>query len=76
MVLVSGDGYYTFGSPMPALWAARFHSAAYLSIVFVNGTYSTGTTSLARSYPEGYAAAAGSRGGRFDPVPRFESSPT
>jgi acetolactate synthase-1/2/3 large subunit len=72
VVLVSGDGYYTFGSPMPALWAARFHSAAYLSIVFANGTYSTGTASLARSYPEGYAAAAGYVGGRFDPVPRFE----
>jgi acetolactate synthase-1/2/3 large subunit len=72
VVLVSGDGYYTFGSPMPALWAARFHRAAYLSVVFVNGTYSTGTSSLTRMYPEGYAAAGGYVGGRFDPAPRFE----
>jgi acetolactate synthase-1/2/3 large subunit len=57
---------------MPALWAARFHRAAYLSVVFANNTYSTGTSSLARSYPEGYAAAGGYVGGRFDPAPRFE----
>jgi acetolactate synthase I/II/III large subunit len=72
VVLVSGDGYYTFGSPLPALWAARFHKAAYLSVVFVNSTYSTGTTGLLRMYPEGHAAAAGYAGGRFDPAPRFE----
>lgn len=72
VVLVSGDGYYTFGTPMPALWAARFHKAAFLVVVFVNGTYSTGTTSLGQAYPEGYAAAGGFVGGRFDPAPKFE----
>jgi acetolactate synthase-1/2/3 large subunit len=71
VVLVSGDGYYTFGSPMPALWAAGYHKAAFLAVVLVNGTYSTGTSSLARAYPEGYAAAAGYEGGRFDPAPNF-----
>jgi acetolactate synthase I/II/III large subunit len=72
VVLTSGDGYFTFGSPMPALWAARHHRAAFLAVVFVNQTYSTGTSSLRRSYPEGYAAAAGYVGGRFDPAPRFD----
>src|SRR5579864_908385 len=72
VVLVSGDGYYTFGSPMPALWAARFHKAAYLSVVFCNNTYSTGTSGLLHMYPEGHAAAAGYVGGRFDPAPRFD----
>jgi thiamine pyrophosphate-dependent acetolactate synthase large subunit-like protein len=57
---------------MPALWAARFHKAAYLSVVFCNNTYSTGTSGLLHLYPEGYAAAAGYVGGRFDPAPRFE----
>jgi len=71
VVLVSGDGYYTFGSPMPALWAAGHHKAAFLAVVLVNGTYSTGTSSLARAYPEGYAAAGGYEGGRFDPPPNF-----
>ena len=61
VVLVSGDGYYTFGSPMPALWAARFHSAAYLSIVFANGTYSTGTSSLARKLSGGLRGRRGLR---------------
>jgi acetolactate synthase-1/2/3 large subunit len=71
VVLVSGDGYYTFGTPMPALWAAGHHKAAFLVVVFVNGTYSTGTSSLARAYPEGYAVAGGYEGGRFDPAPNF-----
>ena len=72
VVLVSGDGYYTFGTPMPALWAASHHKAAFLVVVFVNGTYSTGTSGLVSSYPEGFAAAAGFEGGRFDPPPNFE----
>lgn len=71
VVLASGDGYYSFGTPMPALWAASHHKAAFLVIVFVNGTYSTGTSSLVRAYPEGYAAAGGYEGGRFDPAPNF-----
>lgn len=72
VILASGDGYYTFGTPMPALWAANFHKAAFLALVFVNGTYSTGTSSLAHAYPEGYAVAGGYEGGRFDPTPNFE----
>ena len=72
VVLTSGDGYFMFGSPLAALWAARFHKAAFLAVVFVNQTYSTGTSSLARMYPEGYAAAGGYVGGRFDPAPRFD----
>ena len=39
--------------------------------MFVNGTYSTGTSSLQRAYPEGYAVAGGYEGGRFDPAPNF-----
>jgi len=72
VILTSGDGYFTFGSPMPALWAARAHGSAFLSVVFVNQTYSTGTAALARMYPEGHAAGGGFVGGRFDPAPRFD----
>jgi acetolactate synthase-1/2/3 large subunit len=72
VVLTTGDGYFTFGSPMAALWAARFHRSAFLVVVFVNQTYSTGTSSLARTYPESFAVAGGYVGGRFDPAPRFD----
>ncbi len=72
IVLASGDGYFMFGTPMAALWAANFHKAPYLSVVFVNGSYSTGTTGLKRLYPQGVAVAANNyNGGIFDPPPDF-----
>lgn len=72
VVHASGDGYFMFGTPLASLWAAAHHKAAYMSVVFVNGTYSTGTTSLRKTYPDGYAVAAGNYdGGSFDPPPDF-----
>ena len=72
VVLASGDGYYSFGTPMAALWAARHHKSPFLSMVFVNGTYSTGTTELRQAYPDGYAVRNGNYdGGSFDPPPNF-----
>ena len=72
VVLASGDGYYSFGTPMAALWAARHHKSPYLSMVFVNGSYSTGTTELREAYPNGYAVRDGNyAGGSFDPPPNF-----
>ena len=72
VVLASGDGYYSFGTPMAALWAARHHKSPFLSLIFVNGTYSTGTTELRQAYPEGYAVEHGDyAGGSFDPPPNF-----
>jgi acetolactate synthase-1/2/3 large subunit len=72
VVLASGDGYFMFGTPMAALWAANFHKAPYLSVVFVNGSYSTGTTGLKKLYPQGAAVAANEyNGGVFDPPPDF-----
>jgi acetolactate synthase-1/2/3 large subunit len=72
VVHVSGDGFYMFGEPMAALWAQRFHKAPVLTIVFVNGSYSTGTSGLRAAYPEGYSARANSfLGGAFDPTPDF-----
>ncbi len=72
VVLASGDGYFMFGTPMAALWAANFHKAPYLSVVFVNGSYSTGTTGLKSLYPQGIAVASGNyNGGVFDPPPDF-----
>lgn len=72
VVLASGDGYFMFGTPMAALWAARFHKAPYLSVVFVNGSYSTGTTGLKNLYPQGVAVGGGNfNGGIFEPPPDF-----
>ena len=72
VVLASGDGFFVFGSPTAALWAARFHKAPFLSVIFVNGCYSTGTAGVRDSYPEGYAARANNYpGGTFDPPPDF-----
>ncbi|MEX2599458.1 MAG: thiamine pyrophosphate-requiring protein, partial [Dehalococcoidia bacterium] len=72
VVLVSGDGYFMFGSPLAALWSASHHKAPFLSVVFVNSSYSTGTSGLARQYPEGEAVTAKDfLGGTFEPPPDF-----
>jgi acetolactate synthase-1/2/3 large subunit len=72
VVLASGDGFFMFGSPLAALWAARHHKAPFLSVIFVNGTYSTGTTLLRLAYPDGYAVKGGNyAGGIIEPVPDF-----
>lgn len=72
VILASGDGFFMFGTPMAALWAARFHKAPFLSVIFVNGTYSTGTALLRAAYPDGYAVRNNNYdGGIFDPAPDF-----
>ena len=72
VVLASGDGFFMFGTPLAALWASRFHKSPFLSVIFVNGTYSTGTALLRASYPDGYAVRANNyNGGSFDPAPDF-----
>ena len=62
-VLVTGDGYFMFGSPLAALWASGHYKLPFLTVVFVNKSYSTGTAGLDSAYPEGYAASGG-YGGR------------
>jgi acetolactate synthase I/II/III large subunit len=72
VVLATGDGYFIFGSPLAALWAAAHHKAATLSVIFVNRSYSTGTNALAAQYPKGVAVTkADFTGGLFDPPPNF-----
>jgi acetolactate synthase-1/2/3 large subunit len=69
---VSGDGFYLFGEPLAALWAARQHQAPHLTVVFVNASYSTGTTNVQTSYPGGYAMQMHQYpGGLFEPPPNF-----
>jgi acetolactate synthase-1/2/3 large subunit len=72
VIHATGDGYFMFGTPLSALWAASHHQAAYLAVVFVNGSYSTGTTELRQAYPEGYGMSTGHyEGGTFEPPPNF-----
>src|SRR5579883_104188 len=72
VVFPTGDGYFMFGTPMPALWCANHYKAPFLSVVFVNKSYSTGTNGLRESYPEGIAVNTGNfEGGVFDPPPNF-----
>jgi acetolactate synthase-1/2/3 large subunit len=71
VVLVTGDGFYGFGVPGAALWTAGQEGAAYLTVVLVNGRYSTGTRQVASFYVESYTERDGFRGGTFDPPPDF-----
>ncbi len=67
VVMVTGDGFYMFGAPTAALWTARHYGAPFLSVVFQNRSYSTGTRATAGLYPDGYAVRSGLEGGYFDP---------
>lgn len=72
VVLVTGDGFFMFGTPLPALWSAAHYNAPFLTVIFTNRSYSTGTTGVKRTYPSGAAARTGNyEGGLFDPAPDF-----
>jgi len=71
VVLVTGDGFWMYGSPTAALWTARQHGAPFLSVIFQNRSYSTGTRATASLYPDGYAVKGGLDGGYFDPPMDF-----
>ncbi|MGE0747087.1 MAG: thiamine pyrophosphate-requiring protein [Rhodospirillales bacterium] len=68
IIVTSGDGFYMFGTPAPALWSAAHHGAPFMVVVYTNRSYTTGTTRVKGAYGEGsYAAKAGFEGGYFDP---------
>ena len=72
IVCCTGDGSWMFGNPQVVTWASKFHKAPVLFIISNNRGYSTGTTQVLRSYPEGYAAKAQDvTGGWFDPCPNY-----
>jgi acetolactate synthase-1/2/3 large subunit len=67
VIAVSGDGFYMFGTPTSALWSAAHYKAPFLTIVYQNRSYATGTVRMAKLYPGGYAQKGGFDGGYFDP---------
>jgi len=72
VVFAAGDGFFMFDNPVAAIWAASYHKAPYLSVVFVNRSYSTGTNTVRNSYPEGMITEKGVyNGGVFDPPPDY-----
>jgi len=47
VVIATGDGcYFMFGTQLPALWSAEHYKAPFLTVVFVNRSYTTGTNGL------------------------------
>ena len=72
IVCCTGDGSWMFGNPQVVTWASAFHKAPVLFIISNNRGYSTGTTQVLRTYPEGYAAKTQDvTGGWFDPCPNY-----
>ncbi|NIO08196.1 MAG: thiamine pyrophosphate-requiring protein [Deltaproteobacteria bacterium] len=72
VVLATGDGYLMFGSPLSAFWCGSHYKAPFLTVVFVNRSYSTGTSNVSRTYPDGVVVKTGNyEGGVFDPPPDF-----
>jgi acetolactate synthase-1/2/3 large subunit len=67
VVAITGDGFYMYSTANAALWAARQYAAPYLTIVYQNRSYSTGTLRLASTFEHSYGVAADCEGGYFDP---------
>ena len=68
VIAVSGDGFYMFGTPIHALWAANHYKAPFMAVVYQNRSYSTGTLRINSVYgKDSYAAKADYDGGYFDP---------
>ncbi|HZT08200.1 MAG TPA: thiamine pyrophosphate-requiring protein [Chloroflexota bacterium] len=72
VVLASGDGFFMYGSPIEAMWSAEHYKAPFLSLVFVNRSYSTGTRGVKTTFPDGTIVRTKNfEGGVFDPPPDF-----
>ena len=68
VIAVTGDGFYMFGTPSPAIWAAAQHDAPFMTVIYTNRSYTTGTSAVVRSFgKDSYAAKEGFVGGYFDP---------
>jgi acetolactate synthase-1/2/3 large subunit len=69
IIAVSGDGFYMFGTPASALWAAAHYQKPFLIVVYQNRSYTTATTRLNTAYPDAFAKRQDFdyEGGYFDP---------
>ena len=71
IVTVTGDGFYMYSAANTCIWAARKYKAPFMTVIFQNRSYSTGTRATANFYPDGYAVRHGLEGGYFDPPVDF-----
>jgi acetolactate synthase I/II/III large subunit len=71
VVTVTGDGFYMYSVPNIAIAAAVRYKAPFMSIIYQNRSYSTGTKATASFYPDGYAVKGGLEAGYFDPPVDF-----
>lgn len=67
IVVVTGDGFYMYSAANAAIWAAKHYGAPFMTVIYQNRSYSTGTRATAAFYPDGYAVKGGLEGGYFDP---------
>ncbi len=71
VVTVTGDGFYMYSVANIAIAAAVRYNAPFMSIIYQNRSYSTGTRATASFYPDGYAVKGGLEAGYFDPPVDF-----
>lgn len=72
VVLAVGDGFFQYGVPNAALWAAVKYRRPFLAIVFQNNQWTTGTHEVRRQFPSGASVSAGNfEGGVMDPPPNL-----
>ncbi len=73
VIMVTGDGFYMFGTPATALWTAAHYKLPYMTVVYQNRSYSTGTRRLTQTYPDAFANRQDFdyEGGYFDPPMDF-----
>ena len=67
VVAVSGDGFYMYSVANAAITSAVRYRAPFMSVIYQNRSYSTGTKATAQFYPDGYAVRGGLEAGYFDP---------
>jgi acetolactate synthase-1/2/3 large subunit len=67
VIAVTGDGFYMYSIANAAISAAVRYRAPFLSIIYQNRSYSTGTQATADYYPGGYAVRSGLEAGYFEP---------
>ena len=67
VVAVTGDGFYMYSVANAAISAAVRYRAPFMSIIYQNRSYSTGTQATASYYPDGYAVQGGLEAGYLDP---------
>jgi acetolactate synthase I/II/III large subunit len=67
VVAVTGDGFYMYSVANAAIASAVRYKAPFMSVIYQNRSYSTGTSATAQFYPDGYAVQGGLEAGYFDP---------